>query len=143
MILCTKQSILYGDRIIKPSSGGSRISRGRGEPIMWPNFPENCMKMKKIGPGAHVQNLLCRSATAYSVQGCQKTGKTVDSDVHFSRQGNTGDFTRNKDNVVKVSQWRLRARAGASKILGQKQTKQPLSVCIMFWNFVKAFWKVY
>ena len=49
-------------------SGGSRISqtvdanpRGGGcQPIIWQFFPENCMKMKEIGPwgrgeGAHPQ----------------------------------------------------------------------------------------
>ena len=27
-----------------------------GGPIIWPNFAENCMKMKKIGPGGSAQN---------------------------------------------------------------------------------------
>ena len=48
-------------RLWKPSNG-SRISqkerkpkRGGGcQPITWPNFPRNSMKMMKIGPGAGV-----------------------------------------------------------------------------------------
>ena len=38
-------------------SGGSRISQKEGanlkvgsQPIIWPKFAENCMKMKEIGP---------------------------------------------------------------------------------------------
>ena len=30
---------------------GHQPKRGR-QPIIWPNFAKNCMKMKKIGPGA-------------------------------------------------------------------------------------------
>ena len=29
--------------------------RGR-QPIIWPKFPQNCLKIKKIGPGERVQN---------------------------------------------------------------------------------------
>ena len=31
------------------SQGGTNPKGGR-QPIIWPKFPENCMKMKKIGP---------------------------------------------------------------------------------------------
>ena len=34
--------------------------------IIWPNFAENCVKMKKIGMGAS-KILLCRSATGSMV----------------------------------------------------------------------------
>ena len=46
-------------------SGGSRISqtgeeyqaqRKRRQPVIWPNFVENCMKMKKIGTVEGIQN---------------------------------------------------------------------------------------
>ena len=53
------------------TSRGSRISpEGRRQPIIWPNFAKNCMKMKKVEQkvGAHVQNftmLLYRSVTVY------------------------------------------------------------------------------
>ena len=36
--------------------------RGR-QPIIWPNYAENCMKMKKIRWGRVCKILLCRSAT--------------------------------------------------------------------------------
>ena len=43
---------------------GMQTPRGRRQPIIQPNFPENCMKIKKIGPiGGGSKLLLCRSAT--------------------------------------------------------------------------------
>ena len=48
---------------------------GWHQPIVWPNFKVNCMKMKKIGPEAS-KILLCRSATEYILHaiilGCEK-----------------------------------------------------------------------
>ena len=57
---------------VSSSRGGSRISQRWAptpkwgcQPIIQPNFPENCLKIKKIGSGVGgVQFLLCRSATA-------------------------------------------------------------------------------
>ena len=38
---------------------------GGRQHIIWPNFAENCMEMKKIGPVRHASKiLLCRSAYA-------------------------------------------------------------------------------
>ena len=45
-------------------SDGSRISQTWGTNLIWPNFPENCMKMKKIVREGAFKIILCRSATA-------------------------------------------------------------------------------
>ena len=45
-----------------PRGGGANSQRGRGrQPIIWPTFPKNCMKMKKFGVGG--ASLPLRSAT--------------------------------------------------------------------------------
>ena len=55
--------------ILLETRGGFRISKKEGQPqwglqlITWLNFPENCMKIKKIGRGRASKSLLCRSAT--------------------------------------------------------------------------------
>ena len=49
------QLISFRSRILPLSKGG--------QPIMWPNFIESCMKMKKIGLGARSIILLGRSVT--------------------------------------------------------------------------------
>ena len=38
--------------------------KGAGQPILKPNFPKKCMKMKKFGPKGASKILLCSSATA-------------------------------------------------------------------------------
>ena len=44
--------------------GGGGGGCGGGDKVfIRPNFPENCMKLKKIGPGRASKILLCRSAT--------------------------------------------------------------------------------
>ena len=43
---------------------GVSTLRGEHRPIIWPQFCENCMQMKKIGQGTY-RNCLCRSATAW------------------------------------------------------------------------------
>ena len=43
-----------------PDGGGLQPS-GEQQPIIWPNLAQNCMKIKKIGPGAS-KILQCRSA---------------------------------------------------------------------------------
>ena len=46
---------------LAPDQSVSRISRGGGVATIWLNFPENCMKMKKIEPGCASKLFLCRS----------------------------------------------------------------------------------
>ena len=49
----------YNNSVVDPGRG-----RGR-QPIIWPNFPDYCIKVKKCGPrGGASKMLLCRSATA-------------------------------------------------------------------------------
>ena len=37
-----------GSRIFQ--TGGANVQGGGRQPIIWPNVPENCMKMEEIGP---------------------------------------------------------------------------------------------
>ena len=38
--------------------GGWLVGVGGYQPIIWPKFPENCMKVQKIGPEGRVQNFI-------------------------------------------------------------------------------------
>ena len=60
-----------GKRIAAADPGFSRWEhqpKSGHQPIIWPNFSKNGMKMKKIGPrgGRASKILLCRSATGLS-----------------------------------------------------------------------------
>ena len=64
--------ILY-QRQIQDFPVGAIPKKGR-QPIIWLNFPENCMKIKKIGArrkGCASKILQCRSATVYSILNCK------------------------------------------------------------------------
>ena len=74
-------SLRYVDWLIMVFTGSfQRGDPGFQEGLATPNFPENCMTLKKIGPigggGLASKVLLCRSATGFS------KGKVASSAMH-------------------------------------------------------------
>ena len=87
-------------------SGGSRISQSEGaklkvgcQPIIWPKFVENCMKMKEIGPRARDTRL-----KFYYVD------VSLDMMVHIMLS-DTGDFKNHMENL-KVFVWNRTIQKG-------------------------------
>ena len=81
--------------------GEARTPKKVPQPIMWAKFPENCMKMKKIGPGHTSKSLQCRSALT-KVRQCpcvchlllfHPAGTSNDSDKCDFKQRFWHDFT--------------------------------------------------